>query len=84
MCTPRLFGRARWQEGLAGGQPQKASLQVRWVKSCFREGGGAELWVSMDTVSPSNPAGVEQSRGRDGRGKPPAVTGAGVWQWAGP
>ena len=38
----------------------------------------------MDTASPSNLAGVEQSRLRDGRRKPPAVTGVGVWQWAGP
>ncbi|XP_027457250.1 radial spoke head protein 9 homolog isoform X2 [Zalophus californianus] len=38
----------------------------------------------METASPSNLAGVDQSRGRNGRGEPPAVAGARVRQRAGP
>lgn len=36
----QAFRKSSVAEGLMPWQPQKASLQVRWVKSCFREGGG--------------------------------------------
>lgn len=72
------------KEGLGGeqGAPEAGEGGAARVES-FLPGGRAELWVTMETVSPSNLAGVDQSRGRDGRGKPPAVAGAGVRQRAG-